>query len=194
MKRKIFKEDIIKAGQDLMFLNGYNATGIKEITDKVDIPKGSFYNHFTNKEEFGIAVLKYYCDNNIVYLKSVLQDTSESPMKRLDNFYSSIIEYQNNIAKCKGGCIMGNFSQELGDTNDIFREVLDIEFNEHEAIFVQCLQEAQEEGEIGREMDAELVGSFLINSWHGSILRMKTTGTTKPLEDFRTFVFQQLSN
>ncbi len=177
-----------------MFLNGYHATGIKEITEMVNIPKGSFYNHFRNKEEFGLEVLKYYCDNGIAYLKNVLLDTSRTPMTRLDAFYSGIIAYQKDIAKCKLGCIMGNFSQELGDTNERFREALDLEFNDYEAVFVECIRQAQETGEVSANLDPNLVGSFLINSWHGAIVRMKSTGTTKPLEDFKTFIFQQLKN
>ncbi|OUS02531.1 hypothetical protein A9Q86_03230 [Flavobacteriales bacterium 33_180_T64] len=194
MKRKIFREDIIKAGRDLMFVNGYYATGIKEITSSVNIPKGSFYNHFSNKEEFGLEVLKDYSLSGLEYLKNVLITSGGSPLKRLDVFYSGIIEYQNNIAKCKLGCIMGNFSLELGDVNEAFREVLDEEFNEYEAIFTECLKEAQEKEEIRKDLDVDLLGAFLLNSWHGALLRMKSTGTTKPLEDFKTFVFQQLSN
>lgn len=177
-----------------MFINGYNATGIKEITDKVNIPKGSFYNHFTNKEEFGIEVLKYYCSVGLVKLQDALINSEDSPMTRLDKFYTGIIDFQNEVLKCKLGCIMGNFSLELGDTNEAFRKILDVEFNEYESVFTQCLAEAQDIGEISKDLDINLVGSFLINSWHGAILRMKSTKTTKPLEDFKTFIFQQLLN
>mgnify|MGYP000132608583 CR=1 FL=1 len=60
MRKRILKEDIINAGMELMLLRGYGGTGIKEITDKLGIPKGSFYNHFKNKEIFGLEVLDHY--------------------------------------------------------------------------------------------------------------------------------------
>jgi len=89
---------------------------------------------------------------------------------------------------------MGNFSQELENTNENFKEALDVEFNEWEAIFLQCLNEAQLDRAFNENLDPKLVGSFLINSWHGAILRMKPTSNTKPLEDFKAFVFEQLLN
>ena len=91
VKRKIHREDIINTGLQLMFLNGYNATGIKEITDSIAIPKGSFYNHFQNKEEFGLEVLQHYCDNGLRMYRNVLLDDSLSPLERLNIFFDRII-------------------------------------------------------------------------------------------------------
>ena len=71
LNRKIHKKDILNAGPQLMFTNGYYATGIKEITESIEIPKGSFYNHFSNKEEFGLEVVKMYCDNGLEMYKSI---------------------------------------------------------------------------------------------------------------------------
>ncbi len=59
LKRKIHKQDIIQSGYELFYDKGYGVTGISEITEKIGIPKGSFYNHFKSKEEFGIAVLDF---------------------------------------------------------------------------------------------------------------------------------------
>ncbi len=194
MKRKIHKEDIIKAGLDLMFLNGYNATGIKEITKSIGIPKGSFYNHFSSKEEFGLTVLKYYCDRGLAYHRSALLTGDLSPMKRLEKFYTEVIASYRDESDCKLGCVMGNFSLELADVNENFRSLLDQEFNEFESILEQVLIEAQEHGEMSRDLDPKLMGAFILNSWHGALVRMKSTGTVKPLEDFMTLVFQRLVN
>ena len=193
MKRKIFKEDIIKAGLDLMFLDGYNATGIKKITDEVDIPKGSFYNHFLNKEEFGIEVLEYYCSRGLKFHEdNLLDQTEKSPLKRLEKFYTKMIDNYADVLECKLGCVMSNFSLELGDTNENFREVLDREFNAIEAVIVACLDEARIQGELKSDFDSKLLGSFILNSWHGALVRMKSTGTIEPLEDFRTMIFRQI--
>ena len=81
MKRKIYREDIIEAGRSLMFANGYNHTGIKEITEKISIPKGSFYNHFSSKEEFGLEVVKEYMKNGLKVHRKNLLDKSKPPRK-----------------------------------------------------------------------------------------------------------------
>ena len=192
MKRKIYREDIIKAGLDLMFLHGYNATGIKDITNRIAIPKGSFYNHFSSKEEFGLEVLKFYCDRGLELHKSALLASEDAPLKRLDDFYSGLIADYRDASNCKLGCVMGNFSLELADVNENFRQVLQLEFAKLEAVIVQCLEEAQERGDMNQELNPKLLGSFILNSWHGALVRMKSTGTIKPLEDFKTLIFHQL--
>ncbi len=192
MKRKIHREDIIEAGLELMFLNGYNATGIKEITDFVKIPKGSFYNHFKNKEEFGLEVLQFYCDNGVKMHKKNLLFANSTPLQRLKDFYAGMISSYVQRADYKLGCFMSNFSQELGDINENFRKVLDIEFDKCEAVIVQCLNEAKTQGEISEDKDTDQIGSFILNSWHGALMRMKSTANRKPLDDFYHSIFDRV--
>lgn len=189
MRRKIFKEDILKAGEKLMFLHGYNATGIKQITDEVGIPKGSFYHHFENKEAFGIELLKYYWLNGNKYFTKKLVDSNLSPMNRLKDFFSEMIDYYETDAKSKLGCMLGNFSAEMADINYNFQSILDDILKENEAFIIQCLKEAQEQGEIDNDKDVNLLGEFVISSWHGALLRMKSAGNIKPLRNFESAIF-----
>ena len=47
---------------------GYHGTGLQEILDAVNIPKGSFYNYFGSKEDFGAEVIQHYIDPFIAQL------------------------------------------------------------------------------------------------------------------------------
>lgn len=192
MRRKIFKEDILKAGKDLMFVNGFNATGIKQITDEVGIPKGSFYHHFENKEAFGIEILKYYWQNGHQYFTKIFIETDLSPIQQLKQFFASMIDFYQSKADCKLGCMLGNFSAEMGGINENFRIVLDSILKENEVFIINCLKEAQDKGEIDKEKDVDLLGEFIISSWHGAIIRMKSAGKIKPLKNFETVLFEQI--
>lgn len=192
MKRKIFREDILSAGQELMFVNGYNATGIKQITDHVDIPKGSFYNHFENKEAFALEVLTKYCERGIAYHKQcLLLEKKSSPIGRLKTMYQTMVNsYMER--EYKKGCMMSNFSAELGDTNESFRMVLEEEFNEIQSIIRSVIEEAKERGELDPETDSDSTASFILNSWHGALVRMKASATDKPLQDFLNLIFNKI--
>jgi TetR/AcrR family transcriptional repressor of nem operon len=104
VKRKIHKQDIILSGYDLFYDKGYGVTGISEITERIGIPKGSFYNHFKSKEEFGIAVLDYYVKDNQEYLRMTLLNDKYSPLTNLRNFFENFIELQENVLHCSKGC------------------------------------------------------------------------------------------
>lgn len=193
MKRKINREDILNAGLDLMFVNGYHATGIKEITESIKIPKGSFYNHFTNKEDFALELVQMYCDNGLKMYESAFINSEHLPLVRIENFFTGLIDFYTNEAEFKLGCIMGNFSIELSDTNEKFRFLLDDEFNKCEDVIAQCLEEAKTDGSLSKNTDPKQMAAFVLNSWHGAMLRMKTTGNSKPLKDCKDILMSYLS-
>ena len=60
MKRIHNKEDIVQAGLDIVLSRGFNATGVEAILKQASIPKGSFYNFFSSKEEFALAIIDQY--------------------------------------------------------------------------------------------------------------------------------------
>lgn len=193
MKRRIDRNEILKAGRNLMFLNGYEATGIKSITDEVGIPKGSFYNHFENKELFGLEVVENYCMNGIEYHKHNLTDKNKSPLERLKFHYNDMIDDLISNSNYKLGCIMGNFSLELADVNEKFRVLLDRNFEIIQDIIKECIIEGQELKEINSSLEADTMASFILNSWHGAILRMKSTADSKPLGNFKDIIFKMLA-
>lgn len=194
MKRKIFRENILETGLELMFNYGYHATGIKQITDEVGIPKGSFYNHFENKEAFGIEALQFYCNRGILMHQKALEPSEVPPLVRLKMMYERIIEnYATNLHFTKG-CLMSNFSTELSDVNENFRSVLDNEFNQIQNIIAKTLKEAQDNNQLNFSIDVSTTAAFILNSWHGALIRMKTTASKKPLEDFKTLIFDKILN
>lgn len=190
VKRKIHREDILIAGRDIMFTKGYNATGIKDITDEMNIPKGSFYNHFTSKEEFGLEIIETYGENGTLMYEHMLLEGEGSPLTRLERFFSTLIEKYTNEYGFKLGCLMGNFSTEMADVNENFRKVLDKGFAAQEAVMAKCLKQAQDQNEIESDVDCEQMASFMINSLHGAYVRMKATESAKPLEDFKVSIFK----
>ncbi|MEQ6124501.1 TetR family transcriptional regulator C-terminal domain-containing protein [Pseudotenacibaculum sp. MALMAid0570] len=193
MKRKIFREDILNAGQELMFLNGYNATGIKQITDHVQIPKGSFYNHFENKESFALEVLKIYCERGISnHRRALLTDTSISPVKRIKDMYTRLIGFYVEKGDFDRGCMMSNFSAEMADISKPFRDLLEEEFLEIQSIITSVLEEAKQKGELSKDTDTDSTASFILNSWHGALVRMKAAATNKPLKDFQNLIFNKI--
>ena len=44
--KQLKKDRLLDQGVALLLEKGYHATGLKEILDTVQIPKGSFYNYF----------------------------------------------------------------------------------------------------------------------------------------------------
>jgi TetR/AcrR family transcriptional repressor of nem operon len=190
-RRKIYREDIKEAGAELMHLKGYSDTGIKDITNAVGIPKGSFYNHFENKEAFALEVLEDYACNFEEVLKQRLGEGSGSPLGRFKAFFEGVIQGFCD-GKYKKGCLLGNFAQEMSDVSDDFAAHIEKHFSTYEKYFESLLQEAVSEKELPANTDTEQLASYILNSWEGALLRMKASRNDKPLRAFIDLTFNHV--
>ncbi|MCH5434766.1 TetR/AcrR family transcriptional regulator, partial [Leptospira interrogans serovar Canicola] len=66
------RKSILQIGIHLIRQNG-PTVGIQEIADKVKIPKGSFYNYFSSKDQFLIEALEEYTQNAILWNDQTLK-------------------------------------------------------------------------------------------------------------------------
>jgi len=192
MKQSSTKEKLLQVGKAIFLEKGYNHTGLQEIVKAAGVPKGSFYHFFASKEAFGLAVLEQHMQIFCPFLEQQLLENRETPpLQRLRNFFEkgyAILERED----WKGGCIVGNFSQELADQNEVFREHLKSALGRFQALFTGCLREAHERGDLSAEVDVESLGQFLMNAWEGAILRTKVTKTGKPLKNFIAVYFDRV--
>ena len=191
-KSKNKKIAIIQKSIKVMHLKGYNATGVQELVNAARIPKGSFYNYFKSKEDFAIEALKYFANRFQETFERNLNDKSISPIKRLDRLFDQLIEWFTDEFKFKSGCFAGNLCQEMGDVNKPIGKAVENLFIGTAGRFKDCLQEAQQAGEIDRSIDAGKIADAIWNSWEGALMRMKTSKSAKPLENFKYMVFNIL--
>lgn len=183
---------IIRKAVTVMHVKGYNATGVQEIVDAAGIPKGSFYNYFKSKEEFAIEALNYFANRFKEVFDIHLNDKKVPPLKRLENLFTQLINWYTDEFKFTSGCFAGNLCQEMGDVNKQISDAVENLFDETTKLFKSCLEEAQQKGEINRLIDVEIIAEAIWNSWEGALMRMKTSKSAKPLEDFKYMVFSVL--
>jgi TetR/AcrR family transcriptional regulator, transcriptional repressor for nem operon len=192
MNQPSTKEKLLQAGKAIFLEKGYNHTGLQEIVRAAGVPKGSFYHFFASKEAFGLAVLEQHMQTFCPFLDQQLTQNREAPpLQRLRSFFETghaLLEREG----WKGGCIVGNFAQELADQNEVFREHLNNALNRWQKMFTGCLREAQESGDLPPEVDLDSLGQFLMNAWEGAILRTKVTKTGGPLKNFIAVYFDRV--
>lgn len=188
MEKKDSKAGIIAAGMEMISLQGYNATGIDAVLKRAGVPKGSFYHYFGSKENFGLAVIDHFAGRYDQILDTFFNDESTTPLNRMRKYLETgLARLTQN--QCSKGCLIGNLGQELADQNDRFRARIEEIFNSWKGRFAACLQEAQQGGELSKELDTAVIAGFILSGLEGSILRAKVMKSPEPFQDFVETLF-----
>ncbi len=180
--KELKKEKLLTQGVSLLMAQGYHGTGLKEILDSVQIPKGSFYNYFATKEDFGAAVIQHYIEPFIHRLENCLTDPDKDAASALQYYLDNLI-IDLEAAEYKGGCLLGNLMGEIGDTSEICRTSLQTAVKHYRQLYVQALEKGQQQGTIRCDKSAERMADLLINSFQGALLRMKIDQSAAPLRE-----------
>jgi TetR/AcrR family transcriptional regulator, transcriptional repressor for nem operon len=189
MAKQTTKEILLDVGKQLFLERGYGNTGIEAIVQAAGVPKGSFYHYFESKEAFGVAVLNRFAECVNADLDQTLTDPTYSPVERLKRLVESRCERLES-QQCRNGCLIGNLSLEMADQSEVFRTRLGEIFRGWAVRYADCLQKAQELGEIPDHLDINEYAEFWLNSWQGAVLRAKTIRSTAPLRTFQAVMFR----
>ncbi len=185
------KQKILETGAEFIHLKGFNHTGLQEILNAAGVPKGSFYNYFKSKEDFGLQVIDHFAGYYAFISRPILEDPALSPLQKIE----SLLEWFMDFFKSKDyayGCPIGNLAQEMGDLSPAFRDRLMSAVNIMLDGYSELLGEAQEKGEISQQLDVRETAYFLVSSWHGALLHMKAIKGPEPLENHKRFIFDHV--
>ena len=182
INKQINKERLLTEGVNMLMTQGYHGTGLKQILDSVKIPKGSFYNYFDSKEDFGAEVIQHYIEPFIQRLSAYLQKPDLDALSALQLYLQELID-ELEKADYKGGCLLGNMMGEIGDTSEICRDSLQSAVDRYRDLYIQALTRAQQQGHVRNDHSAEKMADLLINAFQGALLRMKIEQSTEPLKD-----------
>ena len=189
--KKDTKAHILDVGAQIVHQKGFNATGIQEVLNAAEVPKGSFYFYFKSKEEFGLQLIDYFSNFLFSKMNELLNTENVAPLDKLRNYFEWFLAYfeQNSFT---GGCPIGNLAQEMGDLNDSFREKLESVFDTMKTSITQCLEEAQQQSDLSPGLDVHNLSDFIVSSWQGALLQMKVKKNTASARNFERIVFDYL--
>jgi TetR/AcrR family transcriptional regulator, transcriptional repressor for nem operon len=182
------KTRILERGAEIIHLKGFNHTGVQEILRAAGVPKGSFYNYFKSKEDFGLQVIDYFMDFFSNLAAGTLGDHSLPPLERIRNLLSWFVEFFKS-KDFAYGCPIGNLAQEMGDLSPAFREKLKQGLDAMVSLYAEVLAEAQESGDLAKGLDVREAAYFLVYSWHGALMHMKAVKGPAPLENHLKSIF-----
>ncbi len=184
MTKQPTRERLIEVGLELVRSAGYSATGINQILEVAKIPKGSFYHHFSTKDEFVMEVIRRYAAGELQRLERNLDHSSLPPLKKLRRYFKDLIATYGRRDGPISGCLLGNLSLEIGGQNAEIRDLLSHAFGVWQDVLAKAIREAVEAQELPTTTKADNLAALLVNGWEGAQVRAKADQSDKPLNLF----------
>lgn len=165
------KQRLIDTGMPMLLQHGYNDLGIQALLAATGVPKGSFYHHFRDKEDFALQVVDAYVTAVHAGLDECLGDAGRPPLLRVRAFF----EMTQELYREEGymGCLMGGLGQELSGVSEVFRQKIEWCFASIAERLAACLEEARRQGDIPATCNVREMADLLVDCWEGAALRSR---------------------
>ncbi|MEQ6885681.1 TetR family transcriptional regulator C-terminal domain-containing protein [Salicola sp. Rm-C-2C1-2] len=174
------RQELLQAGVHLLSEQGYHGTGIKEILERVQVPKGSFYHYFSSKEGFTAEIIEDYTEDLLTLMDEHLRHPRESARETIRQMYGLMVtEFERR--GCIRGCLLGNLAAEIGAASQQCQRALQKGYRDWRERFVPLIEQGQHNGEFRDDIPATALSDIFWNHWEGGILRMKLEGQAELL-------------
>lgn len=185
-------ERLLSAGLELFLRQGFNATGIQQITDRAGVPKGSFYNHFASKEAFGAAIVDRYAASSQRSWQRMMQAAPAQPMAAIRHVFEAMLAHHARAGAASSGCLIGNFAAEVAQASELCRERLLAAQLAWRERLAGLIERGQALGEIRQDMEPHALSALTWSAWEGALLRMKVEGSVRPLRESMALVLDHV--
>jgi TetR/AcrR family transcriptional repressor of nem operon len=186
------KQRLLDAGIAMLLKHGYHDLGIQALLEATQTPKGSFYHHFRDKEDFALQAVDQYMQHVHAGLDACLEDTGRPPLERMRKFFE--MTQQSYRREGYMGCLLGGLGQELSGVSEVFRRKIEECFSVIARRMAVCLEEARDRGDIPADSNTRRMASLLVDCWEGAALRSRLRGNATPLTAMLDFYFQSAAS
>jgi TetR/AcrR family transcriptional repressor of nem operon len=185
------KQRLIEAGLRMLLQHGYNDLGIQALLDETCTPKGSFYHHFEDKEDFALQVVDTYMAQVHQVLDMTLADQKVPPLARVRGFFEQV--QQSYKSEGYMGCLLGGLGQELSGVSEVFRKKIEDCISTIARRLAVCLEEARERGDIAADTNPRHMANLLVDCWEGAALRSRLRRSPASLNAMLDFYFSSIA-
>jgi TetR/AcrR family transcriptional regulator, transcriptional repressor for nem operon len=189
--RPSLREKILTEGFHVVLEQGYCGATVRDIVRAAGVPQGSFTNHFESKEAFCLELLIRYFAIVQANITKTLRNDSLKPLNRLRQWFDIQLDFLKRSDFCNG-CLIGNFSAEVGAHSETIHAKLTEMYEEIHASVVYCLKAAVKSGDLPATADCKELAHFLYASLQGAILQAKVERSALPMKRFMKIAFSTI--
>ena len=191
-KLEFSKDKALMQAMESFWAQGYDATSMRDLAQRLNLHLGSVYNALGDKEEVFEQSLRLYLKHQVAPRLATLESSSD-PTTALKTFIDSI------AADCRAdstspGCFIINSLLCITRINDKITEIVREYMRMQEAALAACIARAQAEGKINSNENPEQLARFVIGSYKAMHVMRKIGANDDYVSDIRATVDTRLFN
>lgn len=173
------RDEKVEEAMELFWEQGFEATSMQDIVDRLDLNRSSIYNTFGGKHALYLEALDRYRRMGLLVLRRQLRN-APTALEGLRRAFDAVAE---ESFRSSDGCFVANASLERNTSDPDTKERTCSSIREMRALFREAIQRAQEEGDVDPSRDATALGRYLTNAYNGIRLTAKTEPDEEVVRD-----------
>jgi TetR/AcrR family transcriptional repressor of nem operon len=165
-REKEFDPDVaLTEAMDLFWEQGYEATSVQNLVDRMGINRFSLYDTFGNKHDLFLSALEHYRERMNAGPIGELSDSPEG-LNAIRAYFGKIVDHLSGPGG-KKACLMVNSLSEKAATDGEIKSCVMENVACLEGALRQAIERAQALGEVSPEQDAGHLAEFLVTNAFG---------------------------
>ena len=165
------RDEVLGRALNLFWDKGYEAVGVSELLDHMQIGRQSMYDTFGNKRDLFLQALGAYEQQQIATVRAMLS----APGSPLGNI-GKVFDFWEQMVMQGKGCLVGNSSAELGPQDPAISRMLCQGTKAVRGAFRDALARARTAGEIDADLDPDEVADLIVTTGQGAALLSQVPG------------------
>ncbi|SDF44244.1 transcriptional regulator, TetR family [Limimonas halophila] len=170
--KRFDQQEVLERALDTFWAQGYTATSIQDLVDRMGINRASLYDTFGDKQDLFLAALRAYDENHrAAWLREL--DALGSPLEALRRVFHDWVDAVEQ-ERTPSGCFMVNTSLERAPHDEAVREHVARAQQALADFFGRKIDEAQRAGEVPVEMNADAAASSMLATFMGMLVMARS--------------------
>lgn len=170
---------VLRKAMDLFWYQGYEKTSMQDLVASMGIHKRSMYDTFGDKHALFMKVMDRYNEILGAFIEGRIHDLTSA--KEAIRFVLEMPIHSEEIRP--KGCLMVNTAIELAVHDPEAKAKVNEHFSKTEKLFYDLVVRGQSTGEIAGHHDAAKLSQYLLNSFAGMRVMVKTTEDKEKLKN-----------
>ncbi len=173
-------DQALKRAQNTFWAEGYEATSMDCLLQRMGINRGSFYDTFGSKRAVMIQALqRYYWQDRVPFFRGVVG--GKPPREAIAAVFRSMIDPAAG-RQARHGCFLVNSALEVAPKDKQVARIVRQAFTDIEKFFADLVRQGQKKGDIRKSLKPAEAGRALMNQLLGLMVLVRSRAPRPVLE------------